>query len=307
MEKELNTYNCQLSSVNYQLPSPPPEAHYTVYKLTDPDGKAYIGCTGNPVEKRWGKGWKYNSKTKIFKAIRSIGWDNFEKQILCEKLTREGAGKLEKWFIAYYDSANPEKGYNRALGGLGKGVHMSKITRQLSRETKNRLYEEHPEVKARIRKTVHDLFANDPTYRERVSKGVLAAYEKDPTIKERLSVISRELWQDSEYRERCSASRRAASENPDLAEKQRAVQKRFFQEHPERKEEISRKMKEYLSKPGNRAFVESDSHAKPVICVETGEYFPSQCAAEKATGYRGIHRVCQGFQNTAGGYHWRYA
>lgn len=66
-------------------------------------------------------------------------------------------------------------------------------------------------------------------------------------------------------------------------------------------------MKEYLSKPGNRAFVESDRHAKPVICVETGEYFPSQCAAEKATGYGGIHRVCQGFQNTAGGYHWRYA
>ena len=49
------------------------------------------------------------------------------------------------------------------------------------------------------------------------------------------------------------------------------IQKRIFQEHPERKEEIGRKMKEYLSKPVNRAFVESDSQAKPVICVETGE------------------------------------
>ena len=66
-------------------------------------------------------------------------------------------------------------------------------------------------------------------------------------------------------------------------------------------------MKEYLSKLENRAFVVSDTHAKPVICVETGEYFPSQNAAQKATGYGGIHRVCQGFQNTAGGYHWRYA
>ena len=36
----------------YSLPSPPPEAHYTVYKLTDPNGKVYIGCTGKPVEKR---------------------------------------------------------------------------------------------------------------------------------------------------------------------------------------------------------------------------------------------------------------
>ena len=307
MEKELNTYNCQLSSVNYQLPSPPPEAHYTVYKLTDPEGKIYIGCTGKPVEERWKKGRGYSRDTPIRKAIVQFGWDNFKKEILCEHLIKEGADKLERWFIAFYDSSDPEKGYNRFLGGLGKGAHMSKITRQLSRESKNRLYEEHPEVKARIRKTVNDLFANDPTYRERVSKGVLAAYEKDPTIKERLSEISRELWQDPEYRERCSACRRAASENPDLAEKQRAVQKRFFQEHPERKEEISRKMKEYLSKPGNRAFVESDRHAKPVICVETGEYFPSQLAAEKATGYSGIHKACKGQKYTSGGYHWKYA
>ena len=307
MEKELNTCNCQLSSVNVQLPSPPAEAHYTVYKLTDPDGKVYIGCTGKPVEERWKKGRGYSRDTPIRRAIDEIGWENFKTEILCEKLIKEGAEKLERWFIAFYDSSDPEKGYNRFLGGLGKGAHMSKITRQLSRESKNRLYEEHPEVKARIRKTVNDLFANDPTYRERVSKGVLAAYEKDPTIKERLSEISRELWQDPEYRERCSAYRRAASENPDLAEKQRAIQKRFFQEHPERKEEISRRMKEYLSKPGNRAFVESDRHAKPVICVETGEYFPSQLAAEKATGYSGIHKACKGQKYTSGGYHWKYA
>ena len=297
----------EYSEKSYSLPSPPAEAHYTVYKLTDPNGKIYIGCTGKPIEERWKKGRGYSRDTPIRKAIVQFGWGNFKKEILCEHLIKEGADKLERWFIAFYDSSDPEKGYNRFLGGIGKGAHMSKITRQLSREAKNRLYEEHPEVKARIRKTVNNLFASDPTYRERVSKGVLAAYEKDPTIKERLSEISRELWQDPEYRERCSACRRAASENPDLAEKQRAVQKRFFQEHPERKEEISRKMKEYLSKPGNRAFVESDRHAKPVICVETGEYFPSQLAAEKATGYSGIHKVCKGQKYTSGGYHWKYA
>ena len=39
----------------YSLPSAPPEAHYTVYKLTDPDGKVYIGCTGRSEERRVGK------------------------------------------------------------------------------------------------------------------------------------------------------------------------------------------------------------------------------------------------------------
>ena len=291
----------------YSLPSPPSEAHYTVYKLTDPFGKVYIGCTGKPVKERWKKGRGYSKDTPIRRAIDEIGWENFRQEILCEHLFKAGAEKLERWFIAFYDSSEPEKGYNRFLGGLGKGAHMSEITKKLSSEAKNRLYKEHPEIVSRIRGTVTSLFANDPTYRERVSKGVLAAYEKDPTIKERLSEISRELWQDPEYRERCSACRRAASENPDLAEKQRAVQKRFFQEHPERREEISRKMKEYLSKPGNRAFVESDRHAKPVICVETGQYYPSQKAAESATGFSGIHKVCAGRSYTAGGYHWQYA
>ena len=173
--------------------------------------------------------------------------------------------------------------------------------------TQNRLYDEHPEIVDKIRDTVNNLFETDPTYRARVGAGVRAAYEKDPTIKVRLSEISKELWKDPDFRERCTSARRAANENPDLAEKQKAVQKRFYQEHPERKEVISRKMKEYLSKPGNRAFVESDSHAKPVICVETGEVYPSQKAAEKATGYCGIHKACKGQKYTCGGYHWKYA
>ena len=303
---EVNNCELRIEHCELALPSAAPEAHYTVYKLTDPEGKIYIGCTGQAVEKRWNNGHAYPKKIPIRKAIDTYGWENFKKEILCEHLVKEGAEKLERWFIAFYDSSDPEKGYNRFLGGLGKGAHMSKITRQLSRESKNRLYEEHPELKARIRNTVNDLFANDPTYRARVGAGVRAAYEKDPTIKVRLSAISRDLWQDPEFREKCSACRRAASENPDLAERQRAVHKRNYQEHPEKRAEISRRMKEYLSKPENRAFINSDRRPKPVICVETGAVYPSQMAAEKATGYSGIHKACKGQKYTSGGYHWKY-
>ena len=49
--------------------------------------------------------------------------------------------------------------------------------------------------------------------------------------------------------------------------------------------------------------VATDSYVRPEICVETGEYYPSQLAAEKATGYSGIHKVCLGKQYTVGGYH----
>ena len=55
----------------------PPEAHYTVYKLTDPEGKIYIGCTGQTVEKRWREGKGYSRETPIRRAIDEFGWENF--------------------------------------------------------------------------------------------------------------------------------------------------------------------------------------------------------------------------------------
>ena len=83
---------------NIELISPP-EAHYTVYKLTSPENKVYIGCTGQRVKKRWCAGLGYDKSTPIRKAIAFYGWENFKKEILCEKLTKEGAEQLEKWFI----------------------------------------------------------------------------------------------------------------------------------------------------------------------------------------------------------------
>ena len=300
--EENSDNNCEL-----ELPVPPAEAHYTVYKLTDPEGKIYIGCTGKTVEERWNRGQGYQKGTPIRNAIIEFGWENFKREILCEHLIREGAEKLERWFIAFYDSSDPQKGYNRFLGGLGKGAHMSEVTKKLARESKNRLYEEHPELKTRIRNTVNSLYENDPTYRERIGRSVLAAYESDLTYKVRLSESVKKLWQDPDFRERCSSARREASADPGLAEKLSMIRKRGYKEHPERREEVRRNVREYLSKPENRAFIESDSHPKPVICIETGEVFPSQKAAERATGYSGIHKVCAGRQYTAGGYHWRYA
>ena len=98
----------------------PPEAHYTVYKLTDPAGKIYIGCTGQKLKARWCRGQGYKNQTPIFECILYYGWENIRKEILCEKLTKTGAEKLEKWFVEFYDSNNPLKGYNCFTGNFFK-------------------------------------------------------------------------------------------------------------------------------------------------------------------------------------------
>lgn len=292
---------------NRSLPSSPSEAHYTVYKLTDPEGKIYIGCTGQAVEKRWLNGRGYMKKMPIRTAIDTYGWENFKKEVLCEKLTKDGAEKKEKWFIAFYDSSDPSKGYNRFLGGLGKGARMSEVTKHVASEAKNRLYEEHPEIREKIRNTVKSLYENDPTYRQRIGKGVLAAHQKDPTLRVRLREISKELWQDPSFREKSVSARNKAIEgNQAYALAQRSAQMHVFEEHPERRELARQRMRQYLSKPENRAFVDADSRPKPVRCVETGVCYPSQRAAEQATGFRGIHKVCSGRQHISGGFHWEY-
>ena len=74
----------------------PEESHYTVYKLTGPDGKVYIGYTGKGVEKRWRNGNGYSRRTPIRRAIDAFGWDAFEKKILCDNLTKEGAEKQSR-------------------------------------------------------------------------------------------------------------------------------------------------------------------------------------------------------------------
>ena len=285
----------------------PPEAHYTVYKLTDPEGKLYIGLTGKPAEQRWRKGRGYSRDTPIRAAVNRYGWEAFEKEILCEKLTREGGGKLESWFIAYYDSSSPEKGYNRFLGGLGKGVHMSEVSKKICRNVKNRQYAERPELIEKIRSSVNTAYANDPVYRERIGKKVLEAYERDPTLKTRISNTVRQLWTDPEYRYRATEGRAAVcSGNTKAAAEMQVKGRQYYREHPERKAEVSAQMSAYLLSPEGRKFVESDSRPKPVRCVETGKIYPSQRAAERETGFCNIHKVCSGRNRVCGGYHWEY-
>lgn len=84
----------------------------TVYKHTFPDGKIYIGIADN-VEKRWNNGQGYIGNPAMRDAIIKYGWDNVKHEILVMCETREKALAYERYFIIFYDSENPQNGYNR--------------------------------------------------------------------------------------------------------------------------------------------------------------------------------------------------
>lgn len=90
---------------------------WSVYKHTTPSGKVYIGITSRVPKYRWNKGNGYTSNKHFVNAIKKYGWENIKHEILFTDLTKEEAEAKEIELIAFYNSANPDFGYNRSLGG----------------------------------------------------------------------------------------------------------------------------------------------------------------------------------------------
>ena len=72
---------------------------WVVYMHIFPNGKRYIGVTGEDPEKRWGNGLRYKTQQKIFREIIRAGWDNVQHEIVGENLTQEQALITEQTLI----------------------------------------------------------------------------------------------------------------------------------------------------------------------------------------------------------------
>lgn len=86
----------------------------TVYIHTTPDGKRYVGATHQNPNKRFKNGLGYRYQF-FYQAVLKFGWENISHQ-LYEVDTEEELKYLERYLISYYDTTNPDKGYNIAKG-----------------------------------------------------------------------------------------------------------------------------------------------------------------------------------------------
>lgn len=140
---------------------------YTVYILTFADGRVYIGMTGQKLSMRCRRG-AYQQCSRIGEAIDKFGMDAFDVGVVAEHLTKAEAERIEMENIARYDSTNPSKGFNVALGGNVVGRH-SEVTRQkMSSSQRGRKFsEEHltrlrkPKLDGAKRRTVLQYDEND--------------------------------------------------------------------------------------------------------------------------------------------------
>lgn len=77
----------------------------TLYKLTFPDGKVYIGCTSN-IKQRWaGNGAKYKGMS-VYGAIQKFGWTNINREVIAvlpdSTKNDEAIRSIEKELIKAY-------------------------------------------------------------------------------------------------------------------------------------------------------------------------------------------------------------
>ena len=125
------------------------QTNYKVYMLTLTDGRVYIGMTRQKLNHRCRKDG-YIHCPVMGKAVEDFGWEAFKLSVIADNLTCAEAERIEKENIAKYDSTNPLKGFNVALGGNIEGRH-SEVTRQkMSAGQKGRTFSE--EHLSRLRK-----------------------------------------------------------------------------------------------------------------------------------------------------------
>lgn len=120
------------------------EKTWSVYMHISPFGKRYIGITSQKLKKRWNYGYGYEHNYHFWRAIQKYGWENFKHITVVQDVTFEYACTIEKYLIKYYNTKNPEYGYNMTDGGEGLlGYRHTQETKQkISEKNKGKRHSE---------------------------------------------------------------------------------------------------------------------------------------------------------------------
>ena len=282
------------------------ERNYTVYIHTNKiNNKAYIGQTGRPVDKRWGRnGINYLRKNKSDKdkhthfayAICKYGWDSFEHIIFAENLTKTEADKMEKGLIALYNTRDPRYGYNIKDGG-SNGAHSEETKKILSLlHTGKTFSEEH------INKLKVSNKSGLKEVREKISKSKTGFCHTEES-KRHMSeshMGSKNYWYgkklSDEHKKKMSESHKELYKNV---------------KPPRTGKHHSEETKRQLSEINKGKIIPEDVRKKlrkPVYCVELNTIYSEIKEAQQYTGVSdgNISSCCRGKRQTAGGYHWLY-
>jgi GIY-YIG catalytic domain len=116
-----------------------------IYRITHKEsGKVYIGQSIHTVEKRWKAHLadaKKGTSMYFYNALRKYGQQAFDVEEIDAAFSREELNDMEGYWIRFYNSMNPDKGYNLREGGH-MGYNYSLETRKRMGDVQTRLRHE---------------------------------------------------------------------------------------------------------------------------------------------------------------------
>ena len=106
-----------------------------IYKITNPKGEIYIGCTINWDRRLYEyKNLKVKGQSKIYHSLLEFGWSNHKFEII-EECIIDKLYEREIFYIIKFDSV--ENGLNLRLGG--RNGNLTQITKdKISKKLKGR-------------------------------------------------------------------------------------------------------------------------------------------------------------------------
>lgn len=113
---------------NQTLSVKPRYGYGFIYCYTSPSNKRYIGQTKTTLKERAQKNGKGYKNCKAFdNAIKKYGWENFSVEIL-QEVPLDVLDETEIQYILFYDTINPEKGYNISLDNYKYLATLNRVT-----------------------------------------------------------------------------------------------------------------------------------------------------------------------------------
>lgn len=278
-----------------------------IYKTTNLiNGKIYIGQDkkNNPSY--------YGSGLKLIKAIKKYGRENFKKDILEECTDENHMNEREGYWIKYHNSTDRKIGYNISEGG-------KEGDRKIGHEiAKNGIY---------------NYWVSKYGEEEAIKRRENQIKKLSDTLKQIGTPLTKKgryaLWVEKYGEE--EANRRHLEWRLKISEYQKYKMENGWTHSPEAKEKIrnafigkkhSEETKEKMRKPKPKGFSEKLSELKKGVLsgpskkrkkVEQYDLngnlikvWESMLKAESELKIYNIYSVCNGKQETAGGYRWKY-